>query len=62
MQPIRTFLQIPVQIKITLNEFMPIHQKLASKIKELKALGMTNVEIAFRLKINNKIISKALNN
>jgi hypothetical protein len=59
--PVRTKSLLPVQIKIPLNETIPVYQKLASKIKELKALGMSHDEIATRLKINRKTVGKALN-
>ncbi len=49
---------MPVKIKITMNENIPLYQKLAPKIRELKALGMTNVEISERLKISTKTIRK----
>jgi hypothetical protein len=58
--PIRTESLISVEIKITLNETIPVYQKLAGKIKELKVLGMSNEEIALRLKINRKTVGKAL--
>ena len=38
-----------------------VYQVLSEKIKELKALGMTNEETADRLKINKKAIVKELN-
>jgi DNA-binding NarL/FixJ family response regulator len=50
---------IPMQIKITFDQTIPLYQKLAPKIKELKALGMTNIEIASKLKISRKTIQKA---
>ncbi len=58
--PIRTISHIPVKIKITLNEIIPLYKKLAPKIRELKTLGMTNVEIAERLKISKNTIKKSL--
>ncbi len=51
---------IPVQIKITYNNNIPLYQKLAPKIKELKALAMTNVEIATKLQISRKTVRKGL--
>jgi hypothetical protein len=47
-----------VQVKIPLNQSMPIYQKIAPKIKELKALGMSNIAIAKRLNINIKTVVK----
>lgn len=41
-------------------ETIPIYQKLASKINGLKALGMSNEEIALKLKINRKTVGKSL--
>ncbi len=58
-QPIRTLSLMPVKIKITMTEAIPLYKKLAPKIKELKTLGMTNEEIATRLKICRKTIRKA---
>ncbi len=52
--------RIPVKIKITMNENIPLYQKLAPKIRELKALNLTNNEIAVRLKISYKTIRKGL--
>jgi hypothetical protein len=48
-----------VNIKITIEQTIPLYQKLAPKIKELKALEMTNIEIAGKLKISTKTIIKA---
>jgi len=39
---------------------MPIYQILSPKIKELKALGLSNEDIADRLKINRKTVKKGL--
>ena len=58
--PIRTESLLPCRIKIPLNETVPIYQKLANKIKELKALGMSNEEIAAKLQINRKTVGKSL--
>ncbi len=58
--PIRTISFIPCQIKIPLNQTPAVYQKLAPKIKELKALGMTNQEIADSMKINQKTVRKGL--
>ena len=49
-----------MKIKITMNENIPLYQKLAPKIRELKALGMTNIEISEKLKINPKTVRKSL--
>jgi DNA-binding CsgD family transcriptional regulator len=38
----------------------PLYKKLAPKIRKLKALGMTNIEIATKFKISRKTIKKAL--
>jgi hypothetical protein len=57
--PIRTLSLLPVNIKITIEQTIPLYQKLAPKIKELKALEMTNIEIAGKLKISTKTIIKA---
>ena len=58
MQPIRTMSLLPVQIKITYNNNIPLYKKLAAKIRNLKALGLTNNEIATKLKISRKPIRK----
>ena len=58
--PIHTESLLPVQIKIPLNETVPVCQKLATKIKEHKALGMSNEEISLKLKINRKTVGKGL--
>ncbi|MBN2478767.1 MAG: hypothetical protein JXA94_00920 [Parachlamydiales bacterium] len=61
MQPIRTMSLIPIRIKITLNENIPLYQKLARKIRELKALKMTEKQIAIKLNVSTKTIRKTLN-
>ena len=58
--PIRTFSLLPVQIKITFNQTVPLYQKLAPKIRELKGLGMTNVEIAKTLMVSRETTRKSL--
>ncbi|NGX63951.1 MAG: hypothetical protein KR126chlam6_01374 [Candidatus Anoxychlamydiales bacterium] len=58
-QPIRTLSLIPVQIKITIEQMEPLYKKRKPKIKELTALGMTNIEISEKLKISRKTIRKA---
>ena len=50
-----------MKIKITMNKNIPLYQKLASKIKELKPLEMNNVEIETKLNICKTIIKKSLN-
>ncbi len=60
MQPIRTMSLIPIKIKITMNEHIPLYQKLAPKIRELKALNMTIIEIATKLQISQKTIRRSL--
>jgi hypothetical protein len=59
-QPIRTFSQIPVQVKIPCHQALPVYQVLASKIKELKALGLSNNNIASRLKVHKTTVVKGL--
>ena len=59
--PIRTISLIPVRIKIILDQPVPLYRKLAPKIKELKALGMSNIEIETKLNINKTTIRKGLN-
>ncbi len=59
-QLIRTLSLIQMKIKIAIEQIVPLYQKLAPKIRELKALGMTNVEISERLKISRKTVRKAL--
>jgi hypothetical protein len=49
-----------MKIKIAINKRIPIYQKLASMIREFKTLGMTNVEIATKLKLHRKTIQKVL--
>ncbi len=60
MQLIRTLSHIKVKIKISINELIPLYQKLAPKIRKLKALGMTNVEIATKLQVTRKTVWKGL--
>jgi orotate phosphoribosyltransferase-like protein len=49
-----------VKIKITIEQKIPLYQKLAPKIRELKALGMTSLEIAIQLEISKKTVKKGL--
>jgi hypothetical protein len=58
--PIRTASLLPFQIKIPFNEDVPVYQKLSQKIKELKALGMSNQEIADSMKISRKTVRKGI--
>ena len=58
--PILTLSLIPVKIKITFDETIPLYQKLAQKIRELKALGLKNKEICESLKICEKTTGKGL--
>ncbi|NGX29237.1 MAG: hypothetical protein K940chlam4_00067 [Candidatus Anoxychlamydiales bacterium] len=58
-QLIRTMSLIPVQIKITYKNNIHLYQKLAPKIKELQALGLTHNEMVCRLKISRKTILKS---
>ncbi len=59
--PIRTASLLPFQIKIPFHETPPAHQILAPKIKQMKALGMTNQKIANSMKISRKTVKKGLN-
>ena len=56
--PIRTAAFLPFQIKIPFPDSPPVSQVLASKIKQFKALEMTNQEIAQRMKIGRKTLKK----
>jgi orotate phosphoribosyltransferase-like protein len=51
---------MPVKIKTTLEQKEPSYKKLAPKIKELKALGMTLDQIAKKLNVSIKTIRKSL--
>jgi len=43
-----------------MNENIPLYQRLSSKIKELKALGMSNIEIEAKLNISRTIVKKGV--
>ena len=58
--PIRTLSLMPMTVKITIEQTVPLYQKLAPKIRELKTLGMSINEIASILKISRKTINKGL--
>jgi len=58
--PIRTVSQISMQVKIPCHQTLPIHEVLAPKIRELKALRMTNRDIAAKLRIDRKTVAKAI--
>jgi DNA-binding NarL/FixJ family response regulator len=49
-----------MQVKIPCNQALPIYKVLASKIKELKALGLSINEIASKLKIHKKTVMRGL--
>jgi len=49
-----------MQIKIPCEQTIALNQLLSPKICELKVLGMTNKDIALKLKINKKTIAKSL--
>ncbi len=59
--PIRTMSLIPMKIKITFDQPVPLYQRLSSRIKELKALGMHNLEIETKLNISKTTVKKGLN-
>jgi hypothetical protein len=59
-QPIRTLSLIPVKIKITIEQKIPLYQKFTPKIKKLKILGLSNTDISEKLHINRKTVQKAL--
>ncbi len=59
-QRIRTIAQLEMKVKIPCHESVPIYRVLSEKIKELKALGLFNDEIADKLKINKKTVAKGL--
>ena len=58
--PIRTVSLIPIHIKVPLESTIALYQKLAPKIKEMKALGMSYREIAQSLGVNKKTVGRAL--
>ncbi len=51
---------ILIQIKITYKNNIPLYQKLAPKIRKLKAFDLTHKDIEATLKISRKTIRKAL--
>lgn len=57
---IRNVSQIPIQVKIPSHQTLPTHQLLAPHIRELKALGLSNENIAIKLRINRKTVDKGL--
>ena len=58
--PIRTASIIPVHVKVPLEPTVALYQKLAPKIKEMKALGMSYRGISVSLGIDKKTVGKAL--
>ena len=56
--PIRTASLIPV--KAPLDQTIAVYQKLAPKIKEMKALGMSYRDISVSLDIDKKTLGRAL--
>lgn len=59
MQLIRIISEIQAKIIIQPIERIPLYQKLAQKVKELRLLGMTYKKIAKTLNINKKTVRKA---
>ncbi len=59
LQPIRTASEIHVKIIIQPLDRIPLYQKLAQKVKELRLLGMTYRETAKALNIDKKTDVKA---
>ncbi len=59
-QRIRTMSEVSMQVKILCHQTIPVYQLLASKIKGLKALGMSNNDIALRLSIHAKTVVNGL--
>jgi DNA invertase Pin-like site-specific DNA recombinase len=49
-----------MKIKITIELKIPLYQKFASKIRELKALEMTKNQIARRLNISRKTVQNGI--
>jgi DNA-binding transcriptional regulator YhcF (GntR family) len=47
-------------VKIPSHQTLPIYQILATMVKELKALGLSNKEISTTLKIHGKTVMKGL--
>ncbi len=58
--PIRTISQISIQLKVPCHQILALNETLAPKIRELKVLGMTNKDIALRLRIDRKTVAKGL--
>ena len=59
-RPIRTASLIPARVKVPVEQTRAVYQKLAPKIKEMKALGMSYRDIAVSLGIDKKTVGKAL--
>lgn len=59
MQPIRTASEITVKIIIQPLYQISLYQKLAEKVRELYALGMTFREIAKTFKTSEKTVIRA---
>jgi predicted transcriptional regulator with HTH domain len=52
MQPIRTFSEISLHIRIDPTNLPPLYQRISFKVKQLRALKMSFYEIAKKLKIH----------
>lgn len=59
MQPIRTAAEISAKIIIQPLERIPLYQKIAKKVAELRLLGMPHKEIAKSLDIAKNTVIKA---
>jgi len=59
MQPIRTISQIKLTIKIPIENSISKYKILSSKVKELKALGLSYRKISYTLGINVKTVMKS---
>ena len=58
--PICTAFLIPVKVKVPLDPTIAVYQKLAPKIKEMKALGMSYRETSCEPWVDKKAVERAL--
>ncbi len=59
LQPIRTFSEISIHLKIIPVKEKPVYQKTSRKVQQLRELGMTFTAIAIFLHVDTKTAIKA---
>jgi hypothetical protein len=59
-QRIRTVAEVPVQVTLLDAEAAPVYQQIGPKALHLRQLGLLRTDIARRLNVDPKTVSKAI--